>query len=116
MPINILRPAMMLGLSLMLMNGVAVATTTDAESSAGARTLYTRSLAATCANCHGTLGKSVTDPAVPGLAGRPSAYIVEQMNAFKTGTREATIMHQIAKGYTDEQIKQMADYFASQKP
>jgi cytochrome c553 len=58
----------------------------------------------------------VKDPAVPGLAGRPSAYIVEQMNAFKTGTREATIMHQIAKGYSDEQIQQMADYFASQKP
>jgi cytochrome c553 len=38
------------------------------------------------------------------------------MKAFKTGTREATIMHQIAKGYSDEQIQQMADYFASQKP
>jgi cytochrome c553 len=38
------------------------------------------------------------------------------MQAFKAGTREATIMHQIAKGYTDEQVKQMADYFANQKP
>ena len=108
MPITILRPAMTLGLTLALMNNVAADT--------GAQTLYTRSLAATCANCHGTLGKSVKDPAVPGLAGRPSAYLVEQMKAFKTGTREATIMHQIAKGYSDEQIQQMADYFASQKP
>ena len=115
MPITLLRPAMMLGLSIVLMNQAAADATTDAAS-AGARALYTRSLAATCANCHGTLGKSVKDPDVPGLAGRPSAYIVEQMQAFKTGTREATIMHQIAKGYTDEQIKQMADYFASQKP
>jgi sulfide dehydrogenase cytochrome subunit len=108
MPITILRPAMMLGLALALINNVSADT--------GPQTLYTRSLAATCANCHGTVGKSIKDPAVPGLAGRPSAYIVEQMNAFKTGTREATIMHQIAKGYSDEQIKQMADYFASQKP
>ena len=108
MPITILRPAMTLGLTIALMNNVAADT--------GTQTLYTRSLAATCANCHGTLGKSVKDPAVPGLAGRPSAYLVEQMNAFKTGTREATIMHQIAKGYSDEQIQQMADYFASQKP
>jgi sulfide dehydrogenase cytochrome subunit len=115
MPITLLRPAMMLGLSIVLMNDVAADATTD-TTKAGARTLQTRSLAATCANCHGTLGKSVKDPAVPGLAGLPSAYIIEQMNAFKTGTREATIMHQIAKGYSDEQIQQMADYFASQKP
>ena len=37
------------------------------------------------------------------------------MQAFKSGARAATIMHQIAKGYNDEQIKQLADYFASQK-
>lgn len=78
--------------------------------------LMIQSLAATCANCHGTQGKSLIDPSVPGLAGRPSSYLIEQMQAFKTGTRQATIMHQIAKGYSDEQVKLMADYFASQKP
>ena len=108
MPIKILRAGTVLGLSLVIMTGPASATDSQA--------LYTQSLAATCANCHGTQGKSLKDPSVPGLAGRPSAYIIEQMQAFKTGTREATIMHQIAKGYTDEQVKQMADYFASQKP
>lgn len=108
MPINIFRTGTVFGLSLVLISAAANATDTQ--------TLYTQSLAATCANCHGTQGKSLKDPSVPGLAGRPSAYIIEQMQAFKTGTREATIMHQIAKGYTDEQVKQMADYFASQKP
>jgi cytochrome c553 len=108
MPINILRPALMLGLSLVLTN--------NASAGADAQALYTQSLAATCANCHGTHGKSVKDPGVPGLAGRPSSYLIEQMQAFRNGTREATIMHQIAKGYTDEQVRQMADYFASQKP
>jgi cytochrome subunit of sulfide dehydrogenase len=108
MPIKIFRAGMVFGLYLIM--------TSSAADAADAQILYTQSLAATCANCHGTQGKSVKDPSVPGLAGRPSAYIIEQMQAFKTGTREATIMHQIAKGYTNEQIKQMADYFASQKP
>jgi sulfide dehydrogenase cytochrome subunit len=108
MPIKIFRAGMMFGLYLIM--------TSSAADAADAQILYTQSLAATCANCHGTQGKSVKDPSVPGLAGRPSAYIIEQMQAFKTGTREATIMPQIAKGYTDEQVKQMADYFASQKP
>ena len=108
MPIKIFRAGMMFGLYLIM--------TSSAADAADAQILYTQSLAATCANCHGTQGKSVKDPSVPGLAGRPSAYIIEQMQAFKTGTREATIMHQIAKGYTEEQIKLMADYFASQKP
>ncbi len=108
MPIKIFRAGMAFGLYLIITSSAAYA--------ADAQILYTQSLAATCANCHGTQGKSIKDPSVPGLAGRPSAYIIEQMQAFKTGTREATIMHQIAKGYTNEQIKQMADYFASQKP
>lgn len=71
-------------------------------------------MAATCANCHGTFGKSIQGGALPSLAGMQSEYIVEQMQAFKTGTRKATIMHQLAKGYTDQQIKDLAAYFAAQ--
>ncbi len=82
---------------------------------ADAQQLYVKGLAATCANCHGTEGKAQKDATVPGLAGLKSDYIVEQMQAFRSGTRAATIMHQIAKGYNDEQVKQLADYFASQK-
>ena len=71
-------------------------------------------MAATCANCHGTFGKSIQGGALPSLAGMQSEYIVEQMQAFKTGTRKATIMHQLAKGYTEQQIKDLAAYFAAQ--
>ena len=71
-------------------------------------------MAATCANCHGTFGKSIQGGALPSLAGMQSEYIVEQMQAFKTGTRKATIMHQLAKGYTEQQIKDLAAYFAVQ--
>jgi cytochrome c553 len=78
--------------------------------------LYTQSLAATCANCHGTAGKGIPDGSIPKLAGLKNDYFVEQMQAFKSGTRPATIMHQLAKGYSDEQIRLLATYFASQQP
>jgi cytochrome c553 len=77
--------------------------------------LQARALAATCANCHGTEGRAIDGSAVPGLAGLPAGYIVEQMNAFKSGTRQVTVMNQLAKGYNDAQIAQLAAYFAAQK-
>jgi cytochrome subunit of sulfide dehydrogenase len=80
-----------------------------------AQTLNLRALAATCANCHGTQGVAVPNASVPGLAGLPAAYIAEQMKAFKAGTRPATVMHQLAKGYSDAQIEAIAAYYAAQK-
>ena|SRR5689334_4405374 len=70
-----------------------------------------RSLAATCAACHGTDGRSVTSEVVS-LAGLPKEHIVAQMKAFRDGTRPATVMQQLAKGYSDVQIEVIADYFA----
>jgi cytochrome c553 len=72
-----------------------------------------RGMAATCANCHGTDGRSVG--AVPGLAGADRTYIAQQMQEFKAGKRQSTIMGQIAKGFSDAQIEQLAAYFAAQK-
>ncbi|RZT97688.1 c-type cytochrome [Rivibacter subsaxonicus] len=76
--------------------------------------LYARSLAATCANCHGTDGRAVAGQAMVSLAGMPEAYFIEQMKAFRDGKRPATVMHQLAKGYSDEQIAALAAYFAAQ--
>ena len=73
-----------------------------------------RDLAATCANCHGTNGVSVSE--VESLAGKPKDELVRKMQAFKTGATPATIMPQLAKGYTDEQIELIAGWFAAQKP
>ncbi len=81
----------------------------------GAQKLYTQSVAATCANCHGTEGRAQAGAAVPGLAGQSADYIVAQMNAFRSGERKATIMHQIAKGFSEEQTQQLATYFAGLK-
>ena len=72
-----------------------------------------RSLAATCANCHGTGGQA--RGAVPSLAGQPKADIVQKMNDFRDGKRQATIMHQLAKGYTPQQVDAIAEWFAAQK-
>jgi len=71
-------------------------------------------LAGNCANCHGTTGNALG--AMPSLAGQPKAQIVEQLTAFRDGKRPATIMHQLAKGYTDQQIELIADHFSRQKP
>ncbi len=73
-----------------------------------------RNLAASCAICHGSEGRAVTKNVIP-LAGLPKDHIVTQMQFFRDGKRAATVMHQIAKGYTDQQIEQMAAYFAAQK-
>lgn len=72
-----------------------------------------RNWAATCTGCHGTDGHS--EGGMPGLAGLQKAYIVNAMREFKAGTRQATVMHQHAKGYTDEQIERIAEFFAAQK-
>jgi cytochrome c553 len=72
-----------------------------------------RSLAATCANCHGTGGTSAGE--FESLAGKPRDEIVRKMQEFKSGARPATIMNQLAKGYTDEQIDALAGWFAAQK-
>ena len=78
-------------------------------------TLYRPALAATCANCHGTDGRTVDGSAVPALAGMPKDYMLKQMKAFQDGSRPATVMHQLAKGLTDQQIETVATYFAAQK-
>jgi cytochrome c553 len=70
-------------------------------------------LAANCANCHGTSGASVTS--LPGLAGKPREEFIKLMTDFREGRRTATIMHQLSKGYSDEQIALLAEYFSRQK-
>jgi cytochrome c553 len=72
-----------------------------------------RSLAAGCANCHGTNGVSTGE--VASLAGRPKGEIARKMQDFKTGRVAGTIMPQLAKGYTDEQIDLVAEWFAAQR-
>ena len=73
-----------------------------------------RNLAATCANCHGTNGNARGD--MKPLAGVSAEKILAAIADFKSGNQPATIMHQVAKGYTDEQMRLIAGYFAAQQP
>ena len=75
--------------------------------------LQVRSWAAACSNCHGTGGVAL--PGMESLAGASKADLVRKLMEFKAGSRPATIMHQLAKGYSDEQLEHIAGYFAAQK-
>ena len=76
--------------------------------------LQARSWAASCAACHGTNGHAL--PGMISLAGLPQEVTVQKMQDYKAGRMPAaTIMHQLARGYSDEQIVAIAAYFAAQK-
>ncbi len=70
-------------------------------------------LAASCTGCHGTNGATQGN-ALPPLAGQPKEQLLAALKDFKSGKRPATIMSQLAKGYTDEQLEALASYFAAQ--
>jgi sulfide dehydrogenase cytochrome subunit len=94
--------------TILLVTALAFAAPAEAQDTA------TRNMASACAICHGTDGRAATKDVVP-LAGLPAAHIATQMRAFRDGQRPATVMHQIAKGYTDPQIDALAGWFAGQK-
>ena len=87
---------------------MALCSTGQAQSS-DATNLYHRGLAATCANCHGTDGKGVVDGGMPLINNLTSEQMLSQLKAFKSGAREGTIMPQLAKGYSDEQLEIIAN-------
>lgn len=82
-----------------------------ADSSASQRQ-HIRVLAASCAACHGTNGNSVGG--TPVLAGLHPEHFSSQMQAFKSGQRASTVMHRHARGLTDSEIVQLAEYFYEQ--
>jgi cytochrome c553 len=93
--------------------GLALALPAAASLAQSPDALQVRSWAGACANCHGTNGNALAghEP----LAGMRREDIVQKMLDFKNGRRPATVMHQLSKGYTDEQIAAIAGYFAAQK-
>ena len=98
------------------MKFLIVAAASLAALPAAAQDIQGRNLAAGCAICHGTEGRvgAKESPLIP-LAGLPRDHIATQMRAFRDGKRPATVMHQIAKGYTDPQIDALAAWFAAQR-
>lgn len=72
-----------------------------------------RSLAATCANCHGTQGRP-RGTAMPPLAGMKADAMLALLADYRSGKRPGTVMPQIVKGYSEEQLRLVAAYFAAQ--
>ncbi|HKK15828.1 MAG TPA: c-type cytochrome [Gammaproteobacteria bacterium] len=68
----------------------------------------------TCAACHGVDGNSTT-PMWPKLAGQHETYIVKQLIDFKSGARENAQMSPMAVPLTDQDIEDLAAYYASQE-
>lgn len=102
-----MKPAIcLLTASLLVPAGMALADVPDAR--------VARDLSASCAACHGTEGRSVGQ--FPALAGQDAAKIVESLKAYRDGARPASVMHQHAKGYTDEEFALIADFFSRQSP
>ncbi len=70
-------------------------------------------LSNSCAACHGTDGKS--PGAIPSINGKSERFLSTALKEFRAGTRESTVMGRHAKGYSDEEIKMIAEYFSQQK-
>lgn len=90
-----------------------VPNTTNIDESSPVFSSHIKTLAASCAACHGTNGNSVGG--MPVLAGLDPTRFVVQMQAFRSGERTSTVMHHHAKGLTPEEIEQLSRYFAAQR-
>ena len=67
-----------------------------------------------CAGCHGTNGGSA-GLSMPSLASQSKTAIIDAMKKFKSGERASTVMGRLAKGYSDGEIKAIAEFFSKQK-
>lgn len=70
-------------------------------------------LAASCSGCH-TSSDGLTT-AMPRIRGLPEVAFMQAMQGFRTGQRAATVMDRIAKGFTEDEIRQLAEYFHARK-
>ena len=69
-------------------------------------------LSNSCAACHGAKGKS--PGAIPSINGKSAKFLFESLKEFQTGARPSTVMGRHAKGYSDEELRLIAEYFSKQ--
>ena len=96
-----------LSFTLLLFNSTVYAASVSPHISQGAM------LSNSCSACHGTDGKS--PGAIPSINGKSARFIHQALLEFRSGNRASTVMGRHAKGYSDKEIKLIADYFASLK-
>jgi cytochrome c553 len=69
----------------------------------------------TCVACHGTDGIGIL-PEYPNLAGQHADYLAVALKAYRSGQRKNAVMGGMAAALTDEDIRELADYYSSQRP
>lgn len=70
--------------------------------------------AKTCVACHGEKGISPNE-LWPNIAGQKKTYMINQMKAFKDGKRQDPLMTPISKDLTENEIKELADFYSKMK-
>jgi cytochrome c553 len=97
------RLRLLLGLGGVLLAGAALAQDLEAG----------RQVANMCRTCHGLDGKAAM-PVAPSIAGEPAAYLAAQLDAFRSGARQQEMMSVVAAGLSDQQIADVAAWYAAQ--
>lgn len=100
--------------SIRLFNVILVLTTGLILVPAGQAGELTRAamLSASCEGCHGTNGRS--PGAIPTIAGKSVEYLREALENFRTGDTNSTVMGRHVKGYSEEEIRLIAEFFSNQ--
>jgi len=95
-----------IGLGVCLSTGPVLADSHQSNGAKGSTIGYT------CMGCHGVAGEG--SGGIPRLAGLPASITAGKMLAYKSDAQAGTVMNRIAKGYTDEEIQAVAEFFAKQ--
>ncbi len=69
-----------------------------------------------CAACHGAHGEGTDNDYFPRLSGKPAGYLYNQLLAFRDGRRKYPPMNYLLAYLPDAYLKQIADYFAGERP
>ena len=70
--------------------------------------------ASSCSGCHAMNGEA-SSAVMPSITGREASETFAMMTAFRDGTRPATVMNRIAKGFSDDELRAIAAWLATQK-
>lgn len=87
-----------------------------AEGSGSLSNLDIKSRVQTCVACHGDQGKASPEGYYPRIAGKPQAYLFNQLVHFREGRRTHSAMNYLVQNLSDDYLMQMAAYFSQQHP
>lgn len=107
--------SILVGLLAVLVSSASLAETTPQTGTTVGDVSIGKQLSASCAACHGVTGTSVS-PDFPNLAGLSADYLYKQLVNFKQGERKNVIMNAMVAALTEDNLRALAAYYASQSP